>query len=131
MNDCILEIVTRTEGSVSRFTAEGELELSGAGIIVTYPQDGDTVLLEAKENSLSMVRRGDTPLSSEFQLGKRTAMALKFGSASGKLPVFTSVYSCRRTKEGVSCNLGYELFFTENSQKFFLKISVKFDSEEK
>ncbi len=131
MDACSVEIVTRSEGAVSCFSARGKVERADGCFLVSYIQDGDAVALDARERSLLMQRTGDCSLRVEFLLGRRSVMTVSGGALLGEIPVITSVYSFRRTEDGFFCRLNYELLFPADSQKFFLEISVQIISEEK
>ena len=75
-----MEIVTRSEGAVSCFSARGKVERADGCFLVSYIKDGDAVALDARERSLLMQRTGDCSLRVEFLLGRRSVMTVSGGA---------------------------------------------------
>lgn len=128
MQACHVEIVTRTEGKITRFRARGSLDEES--LALSYTDGGDAVTLTFSSRSLVMARRGETELSARFEEGKETDFLLCCGGKTGIVPVRTALCALRRENEGFSVALEYILRFSSVSQRFLLDIIISDISEE-
>ncbi len=131
MYDCIVTIVTHTQGKRSTFSARGTIE--GETIrTVRYREEKDDVTLTFLERELLMTRVGETSLSSRFIKGEQTAFTLRCGANEGTIPVVTHEYAVTAFLSGeISARLFYALRYPQTVQKFRLMITVKIILEEK
>ncbi|MGN1078173.1 MAG: DUF1934 family protein [Candidatus Gallimonas sp.] len=131
MFDCSVEIVTRTEGDTGVFRAPGRLSRTADGFSVRYRDDSDEVYLFAHTDRFTMERRGECALACTFRKGVPGRMVFRLAGKETALPVNATAYFLRKSDEGYSVVLGYELGDSAFLQKFRLKITVKIISEEK
>ena len=126
MEHCEIEIRTHTAGKVSLYRAKGLLETGGTGLCVTYPHEGETVVLRFEENVLVMER---TSLSMRFARGEATKALIRTAGREGTLPLRTRYCALERSQDHHKITLKYEL--GEPAQKFILSIRIVPSSEER
>lgn len=128
MSICVVEIITRTEGNVSRFRAENAaITKEDGGFRICYTEEGDAVTLCAKEDSFQMERKGSVSLSMRFVLREFTSLSIKEGADGGEISLYTAEYSFIRKERGFHVRLSYDLLFSAERQHFYVTIR----SEEK
>lgn len=128
MNACVVEIITRTEGTTTRFQAKNaRLFCDEKCVEVHYIVEKDAVTLYADESSFTMERRGYTPLIMRFVPHETTSMRISGGEDGANVPLYTAEYSLIREERGFRVRLSYDLLFSAEPQHFYVTIR----SEEK
>ena len=96
------------------FSKRGE-----TGLCVTYPHEGENVVLRFEENVLVMER---TSLSMRFERGEATKALIRAAGREGMLPLRTRYCALERSQDHHKITLKYEL--GEPAQKFILSIRI-------
>lgn len=121
--DCFVRIVTCSEGEERTFSAKGIFcRHSPESFSVEYSEDGDAVSVCYGAGRLSMTRRGEVGLRSEFTAGAETETRISLGDGVGIVSAFTDVLQI--SKDGFHVMLGYRLRFGRGETNFLLNISI-------